>query len=126
MQLIWKRTTIGGEELHHDFCAYVENINIARIMREKDADHRDFWNVHFHVGDAVSDSCLTRRDAIEWVETRFVDFLSTEAGKLDTQEWPHDQRSAQLRYLRGSDSSAYREMVADLRAGRLERIQRKQ
>ena len=37
MKLTWKRTVITGDELHHDFWAYVDNIGIARIMQDRDA-----------------------------------------------------------------------------------------
>lgn len=40
MQLTWKRTMIPGEALHHDFCAYAENVPVARIMQDRDADHQ--------------------------------------------------------------------------------------
>lgn len=75
--------------------------------------------------DAASDSCLTRLEAIDWVEHRFAHFLTTEAGKRDTQEWPPDQRSIQLRYLKNADPSSYQAMVEDLRSGRVERIAKK-
>ena len=122
MHINWKRTVIGGEELHHDFCAYVENINIARIMRDQDADHSTLWKVHFHIGNATSEACLSRREAIEWVEHRFASFLETEAGKEDPQLWPDDQRSAQLRHLRNTDPARYATLVEDLRSARVERI----
>ncbi|NTS30628.1 hypothetical protein HQ945_05120 [Phyllobacterium sp. BT25] len=125
MHITWKRTIIGGDELSHDFCAYVENIPIARIMRDHDVDHRILWSVNFHIGDAASDSCLIRREAIEWVEHRFAHFLTTEAGKRDPQEWPHDQRSAQLWFLRHDNPKQYAVLVEDLRNGRVERIARK-
>jgi len=124
-QIVWKRTVIGGDELHHDFCAYVENINIARIYRTKDSDGRFVWSVNMQIGDALSESCLTRQDAIEWVEHRFAAFLLTELGNSDPQEWPHDQLSAQLRYLKATDPSAYRAMLEALRSGHLQRIDTK-
>ena len=125
MHITWKRTVIGGDELPYDFCAYIENITIARIYRSKDANGISIWSVNMQIGDATSDTCLTREDAIQMVEQRLAHFLTTERGKADPQEWPPDQRSMQLRYLKQSDPSAYQAMVEDLRSGRVERIPRK-
>ena len=80
MKLTWKRTVIAGDELHHDFCAYADNIAVARIKRSQDAEHRTFWSVNFHIGSAASDACLTRQDAIQWVEHQFALFLAGHAG----------------------------------------------
>lgn len=112
--------------MHHDFCAYVDgNINVARIFRHRDASGQNVWSVNMQIGDASGESCLTRQDAIEWVEHRFAAFLQTELGKSDPQEWPHDALSAQLRYLRVGDPLAYQTMVGDLRSGRIDRVRHK-
>ena len=125
MKIIWRRTRIGGEELPHDFCADVENVTIARIYRNKDSNGVTVWSVNMQIGDAATDSCLTRREAIEWVEHRFAHFLTTEAGKRDPQEWPHDQRTIELRSMRQNNPEQYAVLVEDLRSGRVERIARK-
>ncbi|NTS29753.1 hypothetical protein HQ945_00655 [Phyllobacterium sp. BT25] len=125
MHITWKRTVIGGDELPYDFCAYVENITIARIFRNKDSDHLSVWSVNMQIGNAATDSCLTRRKAIEWVEHRFAHFSTTEAGKRDPQEWPYDQRTMELRSLRQNNPEQYAVLVEDLRRGRVERIRRK-
>ncbi|SDP92633.1 hypothetical protein SAMN05428967_4489 [Phyllobacterium sp. YR620] len=125
MHITWKRTLIGGDELHHDFCAYVENITIARIYRTTDADNQDVWSVNMQIGNATTDTCLTREDAILMVEHRLAHFLKTEAGKRDPQEWPHDQRTMELRSMRQNNPEQYAVVVEDLRSGRVERIPRK-
>ncbi|NTS31350.1 hypothetical protein HQ945_08795 [Phyllobacterium sp. BT25] len=121
MHITWKRTVIGGDELPYDFCAYVENITIARIYRSKDSSGVSIWSVNMQIGDATSDTCWTRLDAIQMVEQRLAHFLTTERGKTDPQEWPHDQRSAQLWLLRHSNPKQHAVLVEDLRSGRVDR-----
>ncbi len=126
MQITWKRTKIGGDELRHDFCAHVDgNITIARIYRTTDADNQDVWSVNMQVGSAATDTCLTRLDAIQMVEHRLAHFLTTEAGKRDPQEWPHDQRTMELRSMRQHNPGEYAILVGELRSGRIERIPRR-
>lgn len=126
MHITWKRTVIGGDELGHDFCAVVDgNITIARIFRSQDSVSQSVWSVNMQIGNASSESCLSRQDAIGWVEQSLAHFLTTERGKTDPQEWPSDQRSMQLRELKNSDPSKYQAMIEDLRSGRVERIGRK-
>ncbi|SFI48493.1 hypothetical protein SAMN04515648_0090 [Phyllobacterium sp. CL33Tsu] len=115
MHITWKRRVIGRDELPYDFCAYVENITIARIFRNRDSDNLSVWSVKMQIGNAATDSCLTMREAIDWVEHRFAHFLTTEAGKRDPQEWPHD-------ILKQSDPAAYHLMLDLLGNGRLPRI----
>ena len=123
--LVWKRTEIGGEELRHDFCAYVENILIARILRQTISENRVVWTVAMQVGDAIGSSSQSRREAILCVENEFARFLESDAGKADPQTWPHDQRSMQLRHLKVSDRSACQALLDDLRSGRVQRIERR-
>ena len=100
MILEWKRTVIGEKELHHDFCAYVDNINIARIFRTKMSAGEPVWSVNMQIGlPPFSGISLTRSEAILCLEDELARFLETEDGKEDPQLWPHDQRSAQLRSL---------------------------
>ncbi len=124
--LTWKRTVIGGDELNHDFCAVVDgNITIARIFRSQDSSSQPVWSANMQIGNASSEACLSRQDAIGWVEQRFAHFLTTEKGKTDPQEWPSDQRSMHLGYLRQNNPQEYAVLLEGLRSGRVERIRRK-
>jgi hypothetical protein len=124
-EITWRRSIIGGEPLHHDFCACVDgNINIARIMLAYDSDRRPVWSCNMVIGNGASETCLSRREAIMWVEIQLRQFIEA-SPDTDPQEWVPDQRSIQLRYLKESDPTAYAKMVSALKAGALDRIQPK-
>src|SRR5689334_13186037 len=53
-----ERIVIGGDELSHDYCAYVENITIARIYGSKDTSGGPIWSFNMMMGDAPLDTCL--------------------------------------------------------------------
>ena len=121
--LQWRRTVIGDDKLRHDFCAYVENITVARIFRTKLSESESGWSVNMQVGyPPFNGMSLTREDAILTVENEFARFLETDAGKEDPQLWPHDQRSVQLRQLLHSDPVYYADLLEGLRSGRIQRV----
>lgn len=123
-QITWRRTVIGGEPLHHDFCAYVDgNVNVARLLLEYDSDRNRVWSCNMAINGA-SETCLTRSEAITWIETQLDDFIAAHTD-ADPQEWVPDQRSIQLRSMRKNDPDEYAILVAALRSGRVERIGRK-
>jgi hypothetical protein len=124
-ELKWRRTQIGGVDHLHDFCAYVDNINVARIYRQKDSEGVPIWSIDLVIGDGFSGSSLTRREAIIAVEHQLARFLDTERGKEDPQTWPHDQRSVELRSLKLENAERYSALLEDLRNDRVERIQRR-
>jgi hypothetical protein len=123
-KIAWRRTIIGGDELHHDFCALVDgNITIARIYRAKIANNEVVWSAHMLVGHGGGSSIPTRRDAILWVEDQFIRFVEAHSDD-DPQEWVPDQRSMELRLVRQADPVAYRQMIEYLRSGLLKRIEK--
>lgn len=126
MKLRWKCSTLASQKVVDDFCAEVENVTIARILRTPGPEGETCWTVHFYIGDVATDSCPTRGHALNWVKEKFARFLATEQSKTDPQEWPQDQMSVQLRSLRKLDLSAYEAMTDDLRNGRLRRVDRHQ
>lgn len=119
MKIEWRRTHIGGEDLHHDFVAYVDgNINIARILREKDANGNLVWSANVTLfGVPTNEIRQTREDAVRFVEDALAQYLASERGKDDPQMWVQDQRSAQLRYLRERDPERFAELIEELRRG---------
>jgi len=119
----WRRTQIGGDTLHHDFCAYVDgNINIARIFRTTLSEGLPIWSVNLVVGHpAFSGMSANRRDAVVCVEEEFARFLKTDDGKQDPQLWPHDHWSGELRILRERNPQRYGILVEDFRSGRAPR-----
>lgn len=120
-EIAWRRTVIGGDELHHDFCAVVDgNIAIARIYRAKIANNEVVWSAHMLIGHGGGSSIPTRRDVISWVEDQLMCFVEAHPDD-DPQEWVPDQRSIELRFVRRSDPERYRLLVEDLRSGRVER-----
>lgn len=122
-QITWRRTNLGGEELHHDFCANVDgNINVARILLEHDSERRPVWSCNMAINGA-SATCLTRSEAITWVEMQLDQFIEAHPD-ADPQEWVPVSGPFNCA-ISSKAIHAYAEMVAALRSGALHRIQSK-
>ncbi len=50
MKITWRRTVIGREPLHHDFCAYVDgNVSIGRVLLEYESDRKRVWSYNMAI-----------------------------------------------------------------------------
>lgn len=82
-EIMWQRTVIGGDALHHDFCAEVYGITIARIRRLEHSDLKGMWEYSFQLGHSGfrcgddNGHADTREAAIASIRQRFVAFLAT-------------------------------------------------
>lgn len=87
MSITWKRTVIGGETLHHDFCAEADGQTVGRIRRHEHGEQKGEWEWNFHLGHSdfryrnVGGQELTRRHAIEKIVAAYEDYLSYPADK---------------------------------------------
>lgn len=85
MKLKWKRTVIGGQTAHHDFMAYCEGGNFARVMMNEYGPSAGTWGWYLSCSrnpfyNLPYGTCDTKKDVIEIV-VRMFDTLQ-ERGEL--------------------------------------------
>lgn len=82
MTITWIRTVIGGEPLHHDFCAEADGENIGRIRMFEHGPQKGEWEWNFHLGHSdfryrdVGGVELTRQEAIDKIKAAYADYLT--------------------------------------------------
>jgi len=131
VEIIWKPTAIGGEELRYDFCATAEGVLIGRIVKIDHGPSKGEWTWscmlgHSEFAKGNSSKAASKQQAADEVRAWFGRYLVTPEDRggglgLEPEEWPPDQASIEMKRLRKANQERFRQHIENIRAGKVPR-----